>query len=110
MATAICCAVAHPLKPTRKFRESRRLHLVEFRFVFLGSALITSGERFRHAGNAGGFHEKEIAQPGDRQRHDLVFVFTDEAEALPRPMASARVKTLCDGAVTSTTCCRGHRS
>jgi hypothetical protein len=62
--------------------ETRRLDLVEFRLVFVGPALITSGERFRQAGNASGFHETEIAHPGVRQRHDLVFVFKDEAEAL----------------------------
>jgi len=59
-----------------------RLHLVEFRLVFLGCALLTGGSSGISTGNAGGFHEKEIAQPGGGQRHDLVFVFTDEAEAL----------------------------
>jgi hypothetical protein len=34
-------------------RKSRRLHVVEF----LRSALIASGKRFRHAGDATGFHD-----------------------------------------------------
>jgi hypothetical protein len=39
----------------------RRLNLVEFLLVFLGRALIASGERFRDAGDVAGFHEQEIA-------------------------------------------------
>jgi hypothetical protein len=63
-------------------RKSRRLHVVEFIRIFLRSALIASGKRFRHAGDATGFHEQQIAQPRSRQRHDLVFVFEDKAKAL----------------------------
>lgn len=59
-----------------------KLDLVELRLVFVGSALITGGERFRHAGDVTGFHEEEIAHPRDRQRHDLVFVFKDKTKTL----------------------------
>jgi hypothetical protein len=57
------------------------LYLVEVRTIELGCTLITGGERFRHAGDAGGFDEKEIAHPGLRQRHDPVFVFKDKTKA-----------------------------
>jgi hypothetical protein len=39
-------------------RKSRRLHVVEFIPIFLRSALIAGGERFRYAGDATGFHEQ----------------------------------------------------
>jgi hypothetical protein len=38
-------------------RKSRRLHVVEFIRIFLRSALIASGKRFRHAGDTTGFHD-----------------------------------------------------
>lgn len=53
---------------------------VPLRRVFISPALITSGESFRDIINASGFYEQEISQPRCRQRHDLVFVFKDEAK------------------------------
>jgi hypothetical protein len=73
--------VAAPLKDVRSRHPLILFLKIGLGLKVFGRALITSSESFRYSGDANGFHGKEIAQPGVRQRHDLIFVLKDKAKA-----------------------------